>query len=337
MIKASILDCTLRDGAHVNKGLFGKDRIKNIINNLIKSNVECIEVGFLTDNADYSEGSTLFDRIEQIDQYIPVNKNSSVSLMIRPDQCDFSKLTTKFEHIDIIRFAFHDKNLELTKKYITRALELGYTVCANPVNVASYNDDDLRNILRELSKFPLDTVSIVDTFGSLTKKSFRKYCDIFEEELAPSIKLGLHLHENMSQTFGLICDYLEFGNIEREIVIDSSLMGMGRIPGNLCTEIIATHLNTAEQKYNLEFMLAAISSEILPEKAKNDWGYSPVYLLTANKNIHRSYGEYLNKLGISYDKCEVILEKIKSLEIGDAYDEVRLKEIALPFIGTTNE
>ena len=53
-----ILDCTLRDGAHVNKGLFGLKEIRNIIKNLVDAKIDIIEIGFLQDivnNKDYAE------------------------------------------------------------------------------------------------------------------------------------------------------------------------------------------------------------------------------------------------------------------------------------------
>ena len=36
-MKLEILDCTLRDGAHVNKGCFGKENIIQIVKDLVKA------------------------------------------------------------------------------------------------------------------------------------------------------------------------------------------------------------------------------------------------------------------------------------------------------------
>ena len=44
-MNAKILDCTLRDGSHVNNGWFGKENIKNIIKDLVSSKVDIIELG----------------------------------------------------------------------------------------------------------------------------------------------------------------------------------------------------------------------------------------------------------------------------------------------------
>lgn len=41
-----LLDCTLRDGAHLNKGYFGRKTIEETIIDLVEAKVDIIEVGF---------------------------------------------------------------------------------------------------------------------------------------------------------------------------------------------------------------------------------------------------------------------------------------------------
>ena len=316
-----LLDCTLRDGSHVNGGDFGVKTIKNILTSLNSSKIDIIEAGFLRD-VNYKSGSSIFNKLENFEALIKNKFTSQVSLMIRPDQYDINKLDKKSEYVDILRFAFHKKDIELTKSYIDKALDLGYKVGVNPVNIGAYSVNDIEDILSQISCFPIDSVAVVDTFGALKKDTFFDICKIFEQNLTESIDLGIHLHENLSLSFGLICDYLEFGNKNRNIIIDSSLFGMGRIPGNLCTEIIMSHLI---KEYNKEYSLApsldVISKEIEPIKSKINWGYSPVYLLTADKNIHRSYGEFLSNQGVNYSIANDILDEIQQLDKGEKYDE----------------
>lgn len=316
-----LLDCTLRDGSHVNSGDFGVTTIKNILTSLDNSKIDVIEAGFLRD-VNYKQGSSIFNKLEEFESLVEERFSSEISLMIRPDQYDINKLDKKSEYVDTLRLAFHRKDIELTKRYIDKALNLGYKVGVNPVNIGVYTIDNIKDVLSQISCFPIDSVAIVDTFGTLKKDTFFNICKVFEENLSVDIDLGIHLHENLSLSFGLVCDYLEFGNKERNIIIDSSLFGMGRTPGNLCTEIIMSHLIKDYKKdYNILPSLEVISKEIEPIKAKNNWGYSPVYLLTAEKNIHRSYGEFLNMNRIGYNVSSSILDKILTLDKGEKYDE----------------
>lgn len=316
-----LLDCTLRDGSHVNNGLFGEDNILRIIKALDEANVEIIEAGFLRDN-EYTKGSSIYDSLDEFENLMKIQLNSEVSLMIRPDQFNLEKLNRKSNKVDILRFAFHKEDLELTKKYIEKALFLGYKVGVNPVNIASYSNSELKSLVKAFSSLKINSMAIVDTFGVLKKGLFSQICDIFETNLSEEVALGIHLHENLSLSFGLVCDYLNFGNRNRKVIIDSSLLGMGRIPGNLCTELVMFHLLKEYNKnYNIMPILNIISREIEPLKKIKDWGYSPVYLLTAEKGIHRSYGEYLVDNNINYAECNLILDLVKKYNGGQKYDE----------------
>ena len=50
-----ILDCTLRDGGYVNDFNFGEKNIHKIVNGLYSSNVDIIELGFLTNDPSTSD------------------------------------------------------------------------------------------------------------------------------------------------------------------------------------------------------------------------------------------------------------------------------------------
>ena len=84
-----LLDCTLRDGGHVNNWQFGHDKISRIIKNLNRARVDFIEMGFLRDT-DYSSDRSLFSSIEQANEFLEDEKvTSNFTLMIRPDWINF--------------------------------------------------------------------------------------------------------------------------------------------------------------------------------------------------------------------------------------------------------
>lgn len=65
MADIKLLDCTLRDGTYINKGEFGDDAISGIIKYLALSNIDMIELGWLT-NKSYIQGLTYFHTVEDI-------------------------------------------------------------------------------------------------------------------------------------------------------------------------------------------------------------------------------------------------------------------------------
>jgi 4-hydroxy 2-oxovalerate aldolase len=60
--KIKILDCTLRDGGYLVDWNFGKKSIHSILENLSKSGIDFIELGFLKENV-FNEDKTFFSSI----------------------------------------------------------------------------------------------------------------------------------------------------------------------------------------------------------------------------------------------------------------------------------
>ena len=313
--KISILDCTLRDGGHVNDFNFGRNEIMKIIHGLSTSNVDIIELGFLKD-ASYNENKSLFTFVSEAEKLVKgEKKGQSYSLMIRPDWYDISQLQKCVGQIKILRFAFHYRDFDLTMLQAKRARELGYSIFLNPVNVLSYAEKDLVMLLGRLNEFSPDFVGIIDTHGSMMRGNLLKIYELFEENLNKNIGIGLHLHENLSISFALAQEFINNKNGERAVCIDSSILGMGRIPGNLCTELMMNYLNlTKSGHYSLESIYDLADNVIGEIKKKIPWGYSPEYAITAFKRMHRTYAEYLRgKAGLSLKDIEAILEKISAL------------------------
>ena len=288
-----ILDCTLRDGGHVNNANFGYENILDIENALVESNVDIIELGFLKDG-NFSIDQSDYNRIEEVyDNLSHINKKRKYSLMIRPDWYDISQLSPRSGDISLIRFAFYLKDIELTKRYCNRARELGYDFTLNPVNIMSYSDEELERMLQIANELNPYVVNIVDTFGSIQLDDLDRIYTTYEDNLDSGIRIGLHLHENMASSFMLMQHFMHTKNPDRNVIIDGSLMGMGRVPGNLPIEMLLDYMNTTRGfKYNLMPVMDIISRVIEPEKEKRTWGYHPAYYFTGKYQIHRSYAEY---------------------------------------------
>ena len=288
-----VLDCTLRDGGHVNNAEFGRGNILKIETALVKSKVDIIELGFLKDgefSLDQSNYSRMEDAYENLSH---INEKRKFSVMIRPDWYDISQLSPRSGDISLIRFAFYLKDIGLTKKYANIARDLGYDFTLNPVNIMSYTDGDLDFVLKEADELKPYVVNIVDTFGSIQSKDLERIYHFYEKNLSMDIRIGLHLHENMSSAFMLMQHFLEIKNPRRMVVIDGSLLGMGRIPGNLPIEMLLDYMNTYRgHNYDLMPVLEVISNVIEPEKKKRGWVYHPAYYFTGKYQIHRSYAEY---------------------------------------------
>jgi 4-hydroxy 2-oxovalerate aldolase len=183
--------------------------------------------------------------------------------------------------------------------------------------------------LLALNDLEPDGVSIVDTFGSLLPSDLTTYLSLFTDNLNEKIKLGLHLHENLSLSFALAIQFIRESGPSRDIIIDSSLLGMGRAPGNLPTELIIPFLNKENDKnYDLQFILKTIDEEINPLKKTFKWGYSPEYALTAFNRIHRSYAEYLTEeLSVPLEHVSQVTKHVIAEHLENSFDAQFTKHI----------
>ena len=306
-----LLDCTLRDGGHVNDADFGIDVIKNITDGLAKSGIDFVELGFLK-NGNFSLHQSSYNDVSEIYPTLPEHYSCNFSVMIRPDWYDINQLSDCDGRISTIRFAFYNRDFDLLQRYCNIVSSKGYRVICNPVNVMGYNSEELTVLAKKLNALHPEQVTIVDTYGSMNIPDLHRIYTIIEDNLDEDIRIGIHLHENMSLAYGLAQEFLRIKNLDRKAMIDGSLLGMGRMPGNLCIEIIASHFNdNYDTDYNTDIIYDLIGKYIEPIKKVIPWGYSPAYYITALLNMHRSYAEYLlKKQDISMSDINAILKSI---------------------------
>lgn len=321
-----LLDCTLRDGGYVNNFCFGEANIKKIIKGLSNSGIDLIEIGFLK-NGNHQVDQTLYNYVEEACRFVEQDTEANFCLMIRPDWYDITKLTSANGNINTLRFAFHYKDLELTLQQASKARDLGYTVMLNPVNILSYSEQELEHLLPILNNFNPSCVSIVDTFGSILPSNLTEIYSLFTKNLNTNISLGLHLHENLSISLALAIMFIDMLEDSRQGYIDSSVLGIGRIPGNLCTELIANYMNNnSNKKIKLNEIYNLIDDPIKSFKSVNFWGYMPAYAITAFNKIHRSYAEFLmKKPNITLNQIVSILDDIVDIKDKEEFNEELVK------------
>lgn len=295
-----LLDCTLRDGTYVNDGIFGFETIKNVIKNLNNSKIDIVECGWLM-NSDFSIDKTFFNQISDLETFFVEEKKTKYSLMLYHDKYDLRKIPKNRGQIDIIREIFHkDKykeaiyNSEIIK-------DSGYKLFYQAVDTNEYTNKDLMELSGLANKIKPDCLYIVDTHGSMFKDDLKRVFEILSENLDDDVKIGFHSHNNLQLSFALTIDFIDLAKAKkRDIVIDSTLFGMGRGAGNLNTELIGEYLNKFYFKdYDLDIINKTIINDIVKFKDLTDWGYSIPYLLSGSFNIHSRYAKYLT------DKYEV--------------------------------
>ena len=294
-----LLDCTLRDGGYINEWKWGFQQARAIIRSLVRAHVDVVEVGFLRDVEGYDPDITVCNRIEELNRLLPMGNGSTMfSAMAMRSNYDIGKLSPYCGHgIEMIRITAHDYDISEGLNFARKIKEKGYKVSINPINIMGYSDEQILRIISEVNDIVPYQFSVVDTFGSMKRRDLDRIVVLVDHNLDKNIRMALHLHENMSLSCSLAQRFVDM-HMNRPISVDGSLMGMGRIPGNLPIELIADYLNENIGKtYDIDYMLDAIYDYIEPLKGKSEWGYTPAYFLSARFNLHRNYAEHYLKKG----------------------------------------
>lgn len=332
MKKNYILDCTLRDGGYCNQWQFGEENIRQIIRKLTKSRIDIIECGFLTEKTDFNENITRFDKIERLKTYIKRKNESLYVLMANYGEYDFNKLPENEGIIDGIRVAFHKEDLEKALAVCQTIKKKGYKVFVQPMVSLRYTDSDFIELLLQMNKIMPYAFYIVDSFGSMKERDLRRLFYLADHNLDENILLGFHSHNNLQLALSNAQTLLNT-NTERSLIIDSSVMGMGRGAGNLNTELITQYLNkTGTPKYKIDYLLKIIDEVLTKFYENNAWGYSLPNYLSAVYECHPNYATYLEKRkSLTVEDMKKIFESF-NITKRSTYDEGYIKSLYLGYL-----
>ncbi|MBR3537892.1 MAG: hypothetical protein IKN79_02325 [Eubacterium sp.] len=294
MGKISLLDCTLRDGGYVNDWRFGREAIRGIGPKLAKSGVEIFEVGFIKGDT-YDPNRAVFPDIASIVDAIAPKQQELlyVGMVDMSAPVPVERLIPKREDsVDGLRVIFKkDKQQEAFTMCQTLIRE-GYPVFVQFVGTDQYTEEEWEKALITFRTLNPYAMSVVDSFGLMKRQQFLRYVEIADRVLPPEIALGYHAHNNLQQAFGNAEAFVE-QELERDIVIDGSVFGMGRGAGNLNMELFADYMNEYHgAHYRVEPMLEIMDEYLQDIYKERFWGYSLPLYLSAKNGCHPNYAIY---------------------------------------------
>lgn len=316
MSQINLLDCTLRDGGYLNDWEFGHDNIVNIFERLVSAKVDIIEIGFINESREYDENRTIFpDAVSVNKTYRGLQKGHSLIVgMIDYGTCGIDKLIpVQDSFMDGIRVIFKKDKKENAIAFCKQVKSLGYKVFAQAVSITSYNDEELMDLITQVNELEPYAFSLVDTYGLLHKNQLMHYFEFADKYMKPSIGLGYHSHNNFQLAYANCIEVMELPPLERDVVIDGTLYGMGKSAGNAPLELLATYMNdNLGKQYHCSQLLEAIDVTMLELYKQIPWGYSFKFFLSASKDCHPNYVTYLmDKKKLSIKSINEILDKLQ--------------------------
>lgn len=308
-----ILDCTLRDGGYVNNWNFGRSTIKKVLKGLQEAQIDIIECGFLSET-EYNSDKTIFAKTSQIADLLPEKGNSQYVAMVALGEKEIAH--DKIEPYDEtsifgIRLTFHKHEIDRAFDYANKFMEKGYQVFMQPVGTCTYSDRELLELIEKINVLSPYAFYIVDTLGTITGMELMRLFQLTDNNLKTGIKIGFHSHNNLQLSFANAQELIRMFT-KREIIIDASVLGMGRGAGNLCTELITQYLNeNVGMKYNVTSLLEIVDNHLMSIKEKYPWGYTIPYYISAVHGCHPNYATYLmNRQTVNIRDIEKMITSI---------------------------
>ncbi|MDY4193974.1 MAG: aldolase catalytic domain-containing protein [Bariatricus sp.] len=336
MRRVQILDCTLRDGGYCNDCHFGFENEKKIVNGLVEANIDLIECGFFRESVEYDSDYTRFNSLEQVGRIIPQNRVGKLFVVL----ADYGKFDPKklpdFDgsSVDGIRVAFHKKDMIGGLEACRKVKEKGYKVFIQAMVSVAYTDEEFLELISKVNEIEPYAFYIVDSFGMMKRKDLTRLFYIVEHNLKPSIWIGFHSHNNMQLAYSNAQSLVDM-QTNRNLIVDSSVYGMGRGAGNLNTELFVQYLNeNADGEYKLRPLLEIIDDIINDFYQKNYWGYSLSNYLSASHNAHPNYAGYLDdKKTLTVGDMNEIFEMMDEQK-KFVFDKAYIEELYLRYMAT---
>lgn len=297
MHNLQVLDVTLRDGGCVNDFNFGQTYMEKILTAQEQAGIDIIEMGYIDENRGSDSGRTQYSNEQVIKRTILKKKKAGTTYVAMMDFGKFNvdNLQKRTEDgIDGIRVAFHKKNrldiVEVGRKIINK----GYKFYIQPMITLRYSDSELLELIKLVNKELSDAAGfyIVDSFGEMRPNDMSRVLNLVDHNLIPTMTLGFHSHNNLQMSYSNAIAMIQFPT-NRDIMIDCSIMGMGKGAGNLNTELLLEHLNLYYgKKYKVDPLLEVIDKVINQLHSEFYWGYAPEYYLSATNQCTPSYASY---------------------------------------------
>jgi 4-hydroxy 2-oxovalerate aldolase len=293
MIK--LLDCTLRDGGYYNVWNFSPELVTDYLEAMDSLNVDFVEIGLRTlKNNGFKGGCAFSSEFFLSSLNIPKKLENRIGVMVNGSELadketQIDSLEKLFDHssdslVSLVRIACHVHEFEACLPVSKWLKDNGYLVGFNLMQIAEKSLEEITELAKLASAYPIDVLYFADSMGSLNPNQVSQIVQAFKEGWPGD--LGIHTHDNMGQAVTNTLEAIDNG----VTWVDSTVTGMGRGPGNAQTEYLSLAIeNSRNQAGNPTKLLEVIRKYFRPMQAEFGWGTNSYYYLAGKYGIHPTY------------------------------------------------
>lgn len=284
-----VLDCTIRDGGLMNDHQFGDDFVRAVYQALSEAGVDYMELGYKSSRRLFTAnefGDWKFCDEDDIRRIVGDNPTGmKLTAMADAERSDYhTDILPKDQSVlDVIRVATYIHQIPIALDMIKDAHDKGYETTLNLMAISVVQDRELGEALDAIVKSPVDTIYLVDSFGSFYSEQIRDLTLTFLKAVEGAGKeIGMHMHNNQQLAYANTIEGLILGANR----LDATINGMGRGAGNCPLELLVMFLKNP--KFRLRPILKVIQEHFVPliSQRKMEWGYMVPYMITGMLNQH---------------------------------------------------
>lgn len=244
------LDVTLRDGGYRNDFGFSLDHALHHVRESVGAGVEWVEIGYRKGSFQPRPGVGLTgvgadDYIRAVAEVIEPER---ICMILHPKNVVDDDLTQMYEAgVRLLRFCLPSKAPEPGLAMLRRAADIGFTTTVNLTRVSQLDRRRLVELATLSEDAGADVIYLADSNGSLLPDEVARLVTLVRSVTGSAI--GLHAHNNLGLALANSIAAVDAG----ATWIDSSVLGMGKGPGNLITEQWLAYLARADRadRYDL--------------------------------------------------------------------------------------
>lgn len=271
----------------MNNSNFDDKVVKAVYNACVEGGIDYMELGYKNSQKIFTPdkyGAWRWCKEDDLRRIVGDNDSDlKLSVMADAEKCDYKTdiLQKKDSVLDLIRVATYIHQLPLAMDMIKDATDKGYETSVNIMAISTVREQELDEALEMLCETPVNTIYLVDSFGSLYSEQIhylaRKYLKYAKQA---GKQVGIHAHNNLQFAYSNTIEAIVCGCN----MLDATMAGLGRGAGNCPLELLVGFLHNP--KYALRPILQCIQDEIEPMREKLGWGFDYSYMMTGLLNRH---------------------------------------------------
>ncbi len=289
-----LLDCTLRDGGYYNAWNFSNELIAQYLVAMQAAEVDIVELGLRSLENSGFKGACAFTT-DTFLQSLDLPCGMTVAVMVNGSEL-VGKLAMEdvlarlfpnpaaASPVKLVRVACHVHEFAKALKAVPWLKERGYRVGFNLMQIADRDEQEIVELARMASDYPIDVLYFADSMGSLAPDQIAQIVGYLRQGWQGA--LGIHTHDNQGLALSNTLRALDEG----VTWVDATVTGMGRGPGNARTEevVIEAAARTGSHP-NLVPLMGLVRKHFKPMQNHHGWGTNPYYYLAGKYGIHPTY------------------------------------------------